>query len=120
MEYAISETNRRRALQEAHNLAEGITPQTISKSIRKVIRGEEPLLNEAELPEITDRDSLLARITELELDMWQASEDLDFEKAARMRDEIRSLEAKLSGQTLKAVTVPGGKPSGGKRGARRR
>jgi excinuclease ABC subunit B len=119
MEYAISETNRRRVVQTSYNTEHGITPQTISKSIRKVIRGEEPDLGAAELPEITDRESLLARITELELDMWQASEDLDFEKAARMRDEIRGLEAKLSGQSLKTVTVPGGKNGGGKRGARR-
>ncbi len=119
MQYAISETNRRRALQEAYNIANNITPTTVSKSIRNVIRGEE-FEAETELVEIgNDRESILARITDLELDMWQASESTDFEKAAQLRDEIRQLETKLSGQKVNVVQMPGKqKPRGRSRGKR--
>jgi excinuclease ABC subunit B len=120
MDFAVKETNRRRALQEAFNLEHGITPTTISKSIRKVIRGEEQAPELEPTTEFTTRDEILARITDLELDMWQASEAMDFEKAANLRDEIRQLEAKLAGKTVKTTTIPG-KPQGGRgRGRGRR
>ena len=117
MQFAISETNRRRVLQEAHNIAHGITPTTIVKSVRKVIRSEEAA-EASELPSVepTDRDSILAQITDLELDMWEASEALDFEKAANARDKIRSLEAKLSGKTVPTTIIPGAKPKARRRG----
>jgi excinuclease ABC subunit B len=99
MNFAITETNRRRELQEAYNTANGITPTTISKSIRKIIRGEEEAVElELDLNEPMGREEILARITDLELDMWQASESMDFEKAASLRDDIRQLEAKLAGR----------------------
>jgi excinuclease ABC subunit B len=121
MNYAISETNRRRAIQEAYNLEHGITPTTISKSIRKVIRGEEAPETDLEpTAEYTSRDDILARITDLELDMWQASEAMDFEKAAGLRDDIRQLEAKLAGKEVKTTTLPGSKAGKGRsRGNRR-
>jgi excinuclease ABC subunit B len=121
MNYAISETNRRRALQEAYNTEHGITPTTISKSIRKVIRGEEAPETDLEpTAEYTSRDDILARITDLELDMWQASEAMDFEKAAGLRDDIRQLEAKLAGKEVKTTTLPGSKAGKGRsRGNRR-
>ena len=117
MQFAISETNRRRVLQEAHNIAHGITPTTIVKSVRKIIRSEEAA-EASELPSVepTDRDSILAQITDLELDMWEASEALDFEKAANARDKIRSLEAKLSGKTVPTTIIPGAKPKARRRG----
>ncbi len=119
MNFAISETNRRRELQTAYNVANDITPTTISKSIRKVIRGEEEAVEETTgLGEFNTRDEILARITDLELDMWQASEAMDFEKAASLRDDIRQLEAKLSGKEVKLASVPGSKPK--KNGARGR
>jgi excinuclease ABC subunit B len=118
MQYAISETNRRRALQTAYNEANGITPTTISKSIRKVIRGEEEAPELEPTSEFASRDEILARITDLELDMWQASEDMDFEKAATMRDEIRKLEAKLAGKEVKTAAIPGGKGKSRARGRR--
>jgi excinuclease ABC subunit B len=120
MDYAIKETNRRRAIQEAYNLEHGITPQTISKSIRKVIRGEEaPETDLQPTAEYTTRDDILARITDLELDMWQASEAMDFEKAAGLRDEIRQLEAKLAGKEVKTTTLPGSKAGKGRSRGRR-
>ncbi len=118
MQYAISETNRRRDLQMAYNIANDITPTTISKSIRKVIRGEEEAPELEPTSEFASRDDILARITDLELDMWQASEDMDFEKAAIMRDEIRKLEAKLAGKEVKTSSIPGARSKGRSRGRR--
>ena len=96
MKAAIDETNRRRALQEAYNLEHGITPATIQKSVRKVIKPED---YEAEAVEaVVDDPALLQSLLEqLETEMWAASEALDFEKAAGLRDQMRSLEARLKG-----------------------
>ena len=109
MQTAMDETARRREKQSAFNLEHGITPTTIVKGVRNVIRGEEV----AELPAAgdlsSDRDVLTAQLTDLELDMWQASEDLDFELAASLRDQIRSIEAKLQGKNFEQPTVPGQK-----------
>ncbi|MFN3265904.1 MAG: helicase-related protein, partial [Deinococcales bacterium] len=119
MKYAIEETERRRRIQEAYNLEHGIIPQTVSKSIRKVIRGEEapdaPLETTATA---MGKDEILSAITNLELDMWQASEAMDFEGAARLRDEIRRLEAKLAGTEVKTNTIPGSKAQKRSRGRR--
>ncbi|PYE53558.1 excinuclease ABC subunit UvrB [Deinococcus yavapaiensis] len=108
MHAAMEETNRRRDKQLAYNLEHGITPTTIKKSVRDVIRGEEA--PDAGIPEIAnDRDALMAQLTDLELDMWQASEALDFERAASLRDQIRAIEAKLQGKEFQQPTVPGQK-----------
>jgi len=108
MQLALDETNRRREKQVAYNEAHGITPQTIRKNVRDVIRGEEaPDAAPAALA--GDREGLMAQLTDLELDMWQASEALDFEKAAGLRDQIRSIEAKLQGKDFEQPTVPGQK-----------
>ncbi|GGL82496.1 UvrABC system protein B [Deinococcus aerolatus] len=109
MRSAIDETARRREKQTAYNLEHGITPTTIIKGVRNVIRGEEQPeeIGSAGLGE--DRDALTAQLTDLELDMWQASEDLDFERAASLRDQIRAIEAKLQGKEFKQATVPGQK-----------
>jgi len=109
MQGAMDETNRRRDKQLAYNAEHGITPTTIRKGVRDVIRGEEA----AELPDMAplaeDRDSLMAQLTDLELDMWQASEALDFERAASLRDQIRAIEAKLQGKEFQQPTIPGQK-----------
>ena len=119
MNYAISETNRRRELQEAYNIANNITPMTVSKSIRKVIRGDDAPVDLEPTADYTSRDEILARITDLELDMWQASENMDFEKAASLRDDIRQLEAKLAGKEVKTTMIPGSKPQKGRTRAKR-
>lgn len=108
MRYAMDETARRREKQTAYNLEHGITPATVVKGVRDVIRGEEePLTPAAELGD--DREALSAQLTELELEMWQASEALDFERAAALRDQIREVEARLQGKEFKQATVPGQK-----------
>ncbi len=113
MKYAIGETNRRRALQQAYNQENGIDPQTIRKAVTDillVLRGQEegaPVPEKlasgrlrqdeqarkdlADLPE----DDLHRLISSLELEMEEAAEDLRFEYAARLRDEIRELRRDL-------------------------
>ncbi|KPD32819.1 excinuclease ABC subunit B [Thermus scotoductus] len=105
MQKAIQETNRRRALQEAYNREHGITPMTVRKEVRAIIRPEE--YGEAPL-EAVEGEDLRERIAQLELAMWQAAEALDFERAARLRDELRALEARLQGLTP-PETLPGGR-----------
>ena len=109
MKYAIEETARRREKQVAFNEEHGITPTTVIKGVRDVIRGEEQPGEISSENVGDDRDALTAQLTDLELDMWQASEDLDFEKAAALRDQIRAIEAKLQGKEFKQATVPGQK-----------
>ena len=108
MQSAMEETERRRDKQLAYNLEHGITPTTIKKGVRDVIRGEEAP-EAVSAPAAQDRESLMAQLTDLELDMWQASEALDFEKAAGLRDQIRAIEAKLQGKEFSQPTVPGQK-----------
>lgn len=95
MRVAVDETNRRRILQEAYNQEHGITPKTVQKSVRKVIKPDE---YQEVLEEVSEDPEMLAEsLAELELEMWKASELLDFEKAALIRDQIRSLEARIQG-----------------------
>lgn len=112
MERAIRETNRRRALQEAYNQEHGIVPETVRKEVRAIIRPEE--YGEKAPVEAWEGEDLKERIAELELAMWQAAEALDFERAARLRDELRALEARLQG-----LTPPEALPGGRKRRRRR-
>ncbi|WP_287930060.1 helicase-related protein, partial [Thermus sp.] len=106
MERAIRETNRRRALQEAYNQEHGIVPETVRKEVRAIIRPEE--YGEKAPVEAWEGEDLKERIAELELAMWQAAEALDFERAARLRDELRALEARLQGLTPPEA-LPGGR-----------
>lgn len=114
MQAAIDETNRRRDKQLAYNAAHGITPESIRKNIRDVIRGEEDKPDTEKKLDPWERelvmDDLKQELNTLELEMWQASEDLDFERAAAIRDRIREIEAKLQGKEVAVTTVPGQKP----------
>jgi excinuclease ABC subunit B len=96
MKAAIEETNRRRALQEAYNLEHGITPATIQKSVRKLVKPEDYEAEAAEAA-LDDPALLQSLLEQLESEMWAASEALDFEKAANLRDQMRSLEARIKG-----------------------
>jgi excinuclease ABC subunit B len=100
MEKAIQETNRRRTIQEAHNLERGITPQTIAKKIRDVIEATKVAEQKADyLSEVKgagakmskkDRASLIER---LEAEMKAAAKNLQFERAAELRDAVLELKA---------------------------
>lgn len=96
---AISETERRRAKQMAWNEAHGITPQSVRKHIGEVIHSvfEQDYVTVAPVKD-TQADefvgkTLEASITMLETRMRKAAADLEFEEAARLRDEIKRLEA---------------------------
>ncbi|WP_313339553.1 excinuclease ABC subunit UvrB [Sedimentibacter sp.] len=93
MDRAIRETNRRREIQDKYNKENNITPKSVIKSVRdvieatKVAEGEEKYTVKGEA--IKD---LSAYIIELEKEMRIAAENLEFEKAARLRDEIKELK----------------------------
>ncbi len=110
MQRAISETNRRRGLQEAYNKEHGINPQTIRKAVTDILatlRGtsgapvpgngkrstarDKVRSNLAELP----ADELGRLVLTLEEEMKEAAADLRFEYAARLRDEIKELRREL-------------------------
>ncbi|SFF75463.1 Excinuclease ABC subunit B [Novosphingobium sp. CF614] len=98
MERAIAETDRRREKQQAFNLANGITPQSIKRRIADIVA--DTASRDGVLVEIDDGErnnlvghNLRAYIEELEARMRAAAADLEFEEAGRLRDEIRRLEA---------------------------
>jgi excinuclease ABC subunit B len=105
MQKAIGETNRRRAVQRAYNERHGITPQTIRKAIAEPLAAvceadylTVPLVRET--PEELERLEpavLAARIGALRKEMREAAKQLEFERAAEIRDRIRSLETSLLG-----------------------
>jgi len=95
MRRAITETNRRRSIQEAYNEANGITPQTISKRVHEIIQAttieREPPKKTMALEkdvESMDKSELLTVIRQIEKDMRTAATDLQFERAALLRDEL--------------------------------
>ena len=89
MKRAIDETHRRRKLQMEYNQKHGITPQTIRKEVRGITdqyREEEKLS-----VDLVPLEEATRRIKELEKQMQRAAEDLEFEKAAQIRDQIIEL-----------------------------
>lgn len=109
MKRAISETERRRTLQQAYNQEHGISPQTIRKAVSDILEQLRPGPNVA-VPNDGKRsrkrdhkkdlsglglEELVSLIQTLEQEMYQASADLKFEYAARIRDEIRDLENQI-------------------------
>jgi excinuclease ABC subunit B len=114
MRSAIEETNRRRAIQVAYNEEHGITPETIVKGISDIA---EFLQMESKVPRgrrrtERARDTDMApheiqqTIVELEEEMLAAAEDLRFEYAAKLRDEIRDLRRELERALAEASTAP--------------
>ena len=94
MDKAISETNRRRAIQMRYNKEHGIIPQTIKKSVRDTIRAS--IVAEAsEKYEIDKESSVEDIINKLTEEMLQHAEKMEFEEAAKLRDQIKELESSL-------------------------
>ena len=99
MRRAIDETNRRRSIQVSYNAEHGIVPASVVKAVRALISKEEHAVAETreaytvagKLP----KDELARLIKELEKDMKQAAKDLEFEKAALLRDQIFDLRQQL-------------------------
>jgi len=96
MRFALSETERRRALQGAYNREHGITPESIRRSIRELLRSvEERDYYTVEVGEREERfespAALEATLKRLEGEMREAAKRLDFERAAELRDRVKAL-----------------------------
>ncbi|MFN3762020.1 MAG: UvrB/UvrC motif-containing protein, partial [Anaerolineae bacterium] len=98
MKRAIEETERRRAIQMKYNQEHGITPATIVKEIRDLTdRVRAQTARQPEVPvAMMPRDDLSRLIRELEKEMRKAAEELEFEKAAMLRDRIFELRRVLA------------------------
>ncbi len=99
MKAAIDETNRRRQIQHEYNVEHGITPQTVKKSVRAVIEAtkaadDESKYNGKSPLELTKKE-LKEYIKKLEKEMKQAAADLQFERAAMLRDQIFEYKVNL-------------------------
>jgi excinuclease ABC subunit B len=138
MRHAIDETERRRKVQRAYNEEHGITPETVTRAILDVVHqsGERdyyavPALRSREKgerkgaagPVEPSAGEWMERIQALRQEMFLAAENLEFEKAARLRDELRKLQAEL-GPTAAApaaeMRAPRGRPAAKKRPGKRR
>ena len=106
MKKAIDETERRRAKQQAHNEANGITPQSLIKPITDIMDiGDDdahPASGKIKLRKVAEKEKkykamtatdIMGKISELEQQMFEAARELEFEKAASIRDEIEQLRA---------------------------
>ena len=121
MRRAIDETNRRREIQEAHNKEQGITPETIKKAIRSnLLAGVAARQTIAEAVHADEQEyDRMELIKMLEEEMLQAAEDLEFEKAAHLRDHIEQLKDSpdLRVTRPKEPQDVAGRKRGGKRGS---
>lgn len=91
MEKAITETNRRRKIQEQYNLDHGITPQTIKKSVRDVIKATivEDIQSKYNISKDESIEDIISKLTD---EMLKYAQSMEFEKAAELRDKIKELE----------------------------
>jgi excinuclease ABC subunit B len=122
MERAMAETSRRREKQEAYNAANGITPESVRKGIADILKSvyeRDHVLVAADDADAgafgevaTIGHNFEAVIADLETRMREAAADLDFEEAARLRDEIKRLRATelavMDDPTAKRLPSPGG------------
>ena len=114
MKKAIGETERRRAKQIAFNEANGITPRSVQKRIKDLIDGvyseesgrdEAKLLASAKVEEMSEKD-LAKRIAQLEKQMLEHARNLEFEQAARLRDQLGQLREQAFGARVHDNIVP--------------
>jgi excinuclease ABC subunit B len=121
MERAIGETNRRRELQQAHNVAHGITPRGVVKSVDQVrlitrvadARGEgSERVRPPSAAAVADAQDRAALVERLEREMKEAAAALDFETAARLRDELFDVRAAgpVAGEGHEAGPGQAGRP----------
>ena len=111
MRQAIGETNRRRAKQEAYNREHNITPLSIIKSVdmqlARIVEADYITVPADEMPvgDITNEHELQQAIVQLESQMREAAKNFEFERAASLRDRIRSLKQRDLG-VIAATEVP--------------
>ena len=91
MEKAISETNRRRKIQEQYNKDHNITPKTINKSVRDSIKVTS-VENIGVEYKLENDENIKETISKLTDEMLKFAADMEFEKAAELRDKIKELE----------------------------
>ena len=113
MKTAIDETERRREKQIAYNLEKGITPQGLNKKVSDILEGS-PYASKptrpGKLQKVAEKSGeyavpqkplshaeLLSQLKKLEKQMYKAAKELDFERAAQLRDEVKSLKANMVG-----------------------
>lgn len=114
MRKAIGETERRRAKQIAFNEAHGITPRSVQKRIKDLIDGvyseesgrdDAKLLAAAQIEELSEKD-LAKRMAQLERQMLEHARNLEFEQAARLRDQLAQLREQAFGARVQDSIVP--------------
>jgi excinuclease ABC subunit B len=121
MEKAISETDRRRAIQVQYNLDHGITPESIRKGVSDITdfltqagnvpkSGSRRRRGRSEDEQRMSPEQITRTIVELEEEMLAAADDLRFEYAAKLRDEIKVLKRELD--EIEATARMGREPAG--------
>jgi len=117
MRRAIDETERRRAKQVEHNRVHGITPKGVQKAVTDVMEGARtgPVVPAARFARVAEEVSVYAamtpeqirkKVSELEREMYRHAENLEFEEAARLRDEIRRIEDRHLGLVEASDALP--------------
>lgn len=98
MRSAIDETKRRREIQDAYNKEHGIIPKTVKKDIRAAIEATQAAEEEVVygIKETDDIDELKANVAKLTEEMMEAAKNLQFERAAELRDKLKELEEKIA------------------------
>ena len=117
MRRAIEETNRRRKMQMAYNEEHGIEPETIRKAIRQGIEAEIAHRNLVRESVGQGEEDYVTQevLAELEGQMFEAAEQLEFEEAARLRDEVLALKRRLSKKGVPTSVAPMGRRRRSKR-----
>ena len=121
MRAAIDETQRRRGIQEAYNRKHGIVPETIKKSIRAGIETDASKHRKTEAAAKADSDGAyitIEYVDALEQEMLAAAENLEFERAATIRDRVLQLKDHI-GKPLAEIEV-GNSDMGGKARGRKK
>jgi excinuclease ABC subunit B len=137
MKHAMDETQRRRDMQRQYNIDHGITPETVSRAILNVVTqsgerdyyavpagrrnegGERGGQKGRGTAAVADDHELMERMQAMRQEMFLAAENLQFEKAARLRDELRKLQTELGPALSAAEAVPMPKARAGGAGNRR-
>ena len=98
MKNAIDETKRRREIQDAYNKEHGIIPKTVKKDIRAAIEATQAAEEEVVygIKETDDIDELKANVAKLTEEMMEAAKNIQFERAAELRDKLKELEEKIA------------------------
>lgn len=97
MKKAIEETERRRKIQTEFNKKHGITPTTIKKNIAEIIQVTKSTKDVEEINEEFSHEQVENILINLESEMYKAAEELDFERAAEIRDQIAKLKREFAG-----------------------